>query len=47
MWPTYQGMTPEVFTHRAEEPGPLREAGRILTIGAWPHRMNARPRARS
>ena len=41
MWPTYQGMTPEVFTLPSDEPGPLREAGRILTIGAWPHRMNA------
>jgi len=34
-------MTPEVFARRAEEPGPLIEAGRILAIGAWPHRMNA------
>jgi signal peptidase I len=41
MWPTYNGMTPEVFPRRADEPGPLREAGRILALGAWPHRMNA------
>ena len=41
MWPTYNGMTPEVFQRPADEPGPLREAGRILTVGAWPHRLDA------
>jgi signal peptidase I len=41
MWPTYNGMTPQVFHAPADEPGPLREAARILTVGAWPHRLNA------
>jgi signal peptidase I len=41
MWPTYNGMTPEVFARGADEPSLLREAGRILTVGAWPHRLNA------
>jgi signal peptidase I len=41
MWPTYNGMTPEVFKQASEEPGPVREAVRILTIGAWPHRLDA------
>jgi signal peptidase I len=41
MWPTYNGMTPQVFDRPSDEPGPLREAARILTVGAWPHRMNA------
>jgi signal peptidase I len=41
MWPTYNGMTPEVFRTPAEEPGALREAGRILAAGAWPHRLDA------
>lgn len=41
MWPTYQGMTPEVFSSPADEPGSLREAARILTVGAWPHRIDA------
>ncbi len=41
MWPTYNGMRPDVFPSRADEPGPLREAGRILGYGAWPYRMNA------
>jgi signal peptidase I len=41
MWPTYNGMTPEVFTQRSDEPSALREAGRILTKGAWPHRLDA------
>jgi signal peptidase I len=41
MWPTYNGMTPQVFQRPADEPGPLKEAVRILTVGAWPHRLNA------
>lgn len=41
MWPTYNGMTPEVFRSPADEPGPLREAARIVGAGAWPHRLDA------
>jgi signal peptidase I len=41
MWPTYNGMTPQVFRTPADEPGVLSEAGRILAVGAWPHRLNS------
>jgi signal peptidase I len=41
MWPTYNGMTPQVFQRPADEPGALGEAARILTVGAWPHRLDA------
>ena len=41
MWPTYSGMRPEVFQGTSDEPGALREVGRILAAGAWPHRLDA------
>lgn len=41
MWPTYNGMTPEVFKTPAEEPGTLATAARLVAFGAWPHRMDA------
>jgi signal peptidase I len=41
MWPTYNGMTPEVFARPSDEPNLLAEAGRILALEAWPHRINA------
>lgn len=41
MWPTYNGMTPEVFKSPAEEPGPVAVAARLLAFGAWPHRLDA------
>jgi signal peptidase I len=41
MWPTYNGMTPEVFSSPGDEPGALREALRIVAAGAWPHRLDA------
>jgi signal peptidase I len=41
MWPTYFGMTPEVFTSPADEPNKLEQAGRLLAFGAWPHRLDA------
>jgi signal peptidase I len=41
MWPTYNGMTPEIFSKRADEPGPLAEAVRVVARGAWPHRLDA------
>ncbi len=41
MWPSYNGMTPEVFKTPAEEPGIPAMAARLLAFGAWPHRLNA------
>jgi len=41
MWPTYNGMTPEVYRTPEEEPGTLATAGRLLAFGAWPHRVDA------
>lgn len=41
MWPTYNGMTPEVYKTPAEEPGKLAIAARLAAFGAWPHRVTA------
>jgi signal peptidase I len=41
MWPTYNGMTAEVFKTPAEEPGVAAVAGRAVAFGAWPHRLDA------
>jgi signal peptidase I len=41
MWPTYNGMTPQVFKTPAEEPGALAVAARLVAFGAWPHRLDA------
>lgn len=41
MWPTYNGMTPQVFKTPAEEPGIPAVAARLVAFGAWPHRMDA------
>jgi signal peptidase I len=41
MWPTYNGMTPELFRQTADEPGPLAVAARAVALGAWPHRLDA------
>jgi signal peptidase I len=41
MWPTYNGMTPEVFKSRSEEPGTAKQALRLVAYGAWPHRVDA------
>ena len=41
MWPTYNGMTAEVFARPADEPGPLAVAARAVAFGAWPHRLDA------
>ena len=41
MWPTYNGMTPQVYQSKAEEPGPVGVATRLLAFGAWPHRVNS------
>ncbi|MSU24811.1 MAG: signal peptidase I [Opitutus sp.] len=41
MWPTYNGMTPEVFAKPADEPAAVTEAVRMVAFGAWPHRLDA------
>jgi signal peptidase I len=41
MWPTYNGMTPEVFAKPADEPSAAVEAVRAVAFGAWPHRLDA------
>src|SRR3954470_12468107 len=41
MWPTYNGMTPEVFKTPAEEPQTPVVAARLVAFGAWPHRLDA------
>lgn len=41
MWPTFNGMTPEVFATKADEPGVLAMAARGVFYGAWPHRLDA------
>jgi signal peptidase I len=41
MWPTYNGMTPQVYKSPAEEPSKPAVAARLLAFGAWPHRVDA------
>jgi signal peptidase I len=41
MWPTYNGMTPEVFVNRADEPSKIGEVGRFVAFGARPRRFGA------
>lgn len=41
MWPTYYGMTPEVYTDKAQEPSAAAVAARAVLFGAWPHRLDA------
>ena len=41
MWPTYNGMTPEVFAQPADEPSAPAVAARAVLFGAWPHRLDA------
>lgn len=41
MWPTYYGMTPEVYPTPADEPGSAAVAARAVLFGAWPHRLDA------
>lgn len=41
MWPSYNGMTPEVFASKAEEPGPAGRALRLIAMGARPHTLDA------
>jgi signal peptidase I len=41
MWPTYNGMTPEVFQRPADEPGMAGRVARFLAFGARPKRVDA------
>lgn len=41
MWPTFNGMTPEAFPNRADEPGYAMNAVRFLAFGAQPKRVDA------
>ena len=41
MWPTYNGMTPEVFKAPIDEPNPVAVAARAVVFGAWRHRLDA------
>jgi signal peptidase I len=41
MWPTYNGMTPEIFAKKADEPSIGAKAVRAVAFGAWPHRLDA------
>lgn len=41
MWPTYNGMTPEVFMKPADEPSAAAMAARTVLFGAWAHRLDA------
>lgn len=41
MWPTYNGMTPEAFPNRSDEPGYALNALRFLAFGAQPKRVDA------
>lgn len=41
MWPSYNGMTHEVFADPADVPGPAARAGRFLAFGAMPRSVEA------
>ncbi len=41
MWPTYSGMTPEVFARPEDEPGMLARGLRLVTFGAQRYSMDA------
>ena len=41
MWPSYNGMTPEVFATKADEPGPLAKVIRLAAMGARSRTMDA------
>ncbi len=41
MWPTYNGMTPEAFRTKAEEPSLPMQAARLVAFGAFPTRVDA------
>lgn len=41
MWPSYNGMTPEVFASKADEPGTAGRALRLVAMGARPRTLDA------
>lgn len=41
MWPSYNGMTAEVFPAKTDEPGPAVRALRLVTMGARPYTLDA------
>ena len=41
MWPTYNGMTPEAFPRKDDEPGYVMNAVRFVAFGAQPKRVDA------
>ena len=41
MWPSYNGMTPEVFAKPADEPSSVGRAARFVMLGARPRVLNA------
>ncbi len=41
MWPSYHGMTPEVFREPAEEPGTIEQGVRFAAFGARSRRLDA------
>ena len=41
MWPSYNGMTPEVFATKADEPGPLAKVVRLAAMGARSRTVDA------
>lgn len=41
MWPTYNGMTPQVFASEAEEPNAAMQVFRFAAFGARPRRVDA------
>jgi signal peptidase I len=41
MWPSYNGMTPEVYTSKADEPGPAAKVLRFAAMGARSRTLDA------
>ena len=41
MWPSYNGMTPEVFPNKGDEPGPLAKMVRLAALGAQSRTVDA------
>lgn len=41
MWPSYNGMTPEVFAQKTDEPNPAARALRLVAMGARPRTLDA------
>ncbi len=41
MWPSYNGMTPEVFAKKSDEPGPAGRLLRLVAMGARPRTLDA------